>query len=835
MSKFFKKAFEDVCKYLRQKASSRAPPPDEEVKLLEKREADRQHRTAPTQSPAEGPRSERRIVTRGLADQLPNSFETPEKPAPKSPRELNVEPPSGRRSLRRRTPNYTRSASPDRLKWTMLNPDWAENWRMPLSYRRTTIVKDDIHRLDDGECLNDNIIAFYLRYLFTELEASRPAVAKRLYFHNSYFYDKLKPNKGRGINYDSVKTWTAKVDLFSYDYIVVPVNEHSHWWVVIICNPAKMDPSTSSASDAQEDEAKGEADGKDGDEMEIEMEIRGSRGDRVTSQRSLDDPMDIDSDNSPRKTLTSSATTPRRMSIDGIEEIENPTSARAVKRGGVEVIADSDDDNGGAQAGSTQCSSQNSKKPTKKKSAGPGPRKYDTKDPRIITLDSLGNGHSPACTNLKQYLIAEMKDKKNKVIDYPQPIGMKANNIPMQNNFSDCGVYLLGYIEEFLKDPDAFVHYLLRREQKEWDFDAWEKRNDLRKLIFDLHEEYQTGQEKLKGIRAEAKRMKVSSSPARGSQDAESKPRTTSEGGSRSVSAQPRESRPTSRSGLASPPAVIRPPKSDSTNGKGSLERSDTFNRTQASASKGAFLKQINIDGEAHVGRTTDQGRETYRQSKSASVSSAGLSSPLNLSKPMQSIEAPEQSRVITNRSRRHSPKSMSKKPSYTSKNIGLESSDDDKDKDEDKGSDEDDGDDEDEEEDEDKDADDANDDDDGINDSTLPKPILSFPPPAMSRARARAGEPLSSAGTRPHYSQARDGRGARPSSNDLYAVPSSPSPTAKGHEAGDDIQEQSTRSPFFSSYRATVSGNGHLRSLPRRGIPSNKGPIDTIDLTDDD
>ncbi|OIW24213.1 hypothetical protein CONLIGDRAFT_685841 [Coniochaeta ligniaria NRRL 30616] len=45
-------------------------------------------------------------------------------------------------------------------------------------------------------------------------------------------------------------------------------------------------------------------------------------------------------------------------------------------------------------------------------------RKYNPADPRIITLDSLGASHSPVYSHLKQYLIAEFRDKQNKDIDY---------------------------------------------------------------------------------------------------------------------------------------------------------------------------------------------------------------------------------------------------------------------------------------------------------------------------------------------------------------------------------------------------------------------------------
>ena len=49
----------------------------------------------------------------------------------------------------------------------------------------------------------------------------------RVYFFTTHFFESLTRNtKGRdAINYDAVKSWTKRHDVFSYDYIVVPINE----------------------------------------------------------------------------------------------------------------------------------------------------------------------------------------------------------------------------------------------------------------------------------------------------------------------------------------------------------------------------------------------------------------------------------------------------------------------------------------------------------------------------------------------------------------------------------------------------------------------------------
>jgi sentrin-specific protease 7 len=116
------------------------------------------------------------------------------------------------------------------------------------------------------------------------------------------------------------------------------------------------------------------------------------------------------------------------------------------------------------------------------------PRKYNPKEPRIITLDSLGITHTATCTNLRDYLIAEAKSKRNKEINISRPLGMTAVKIPLQKNYCDCGLFLLSYIEEFLKCPDEFTEALLQKQEIEESrlMPAPVMRNHIRDLLFDL-------------------------------------------------------------------------------------------------------------------------------------------------------------------------------------------------------------------------------------------------------------------------------------------------------------------------------------------------------------
>ncbi|PHH83760.1 hypothetical protein CDD82_2632 [Ophiocordyceps australis] len=145
---------------------------------------------------------------------------------------------STRRTRQSSPPPAKRQRTPE--SWTAKNPDWQKAWKSSLVFpatgkNRATVDADDIIRLDEGQLLNDNLLAFYLRYLEHMLEVQNSQAQSKVYIFNTFFYEKLRSTKSK-INYEGVKTWTAKIDLFSYDYVIVPVNESAHWYLAIICN-----------------------------------------------------------------------------------------------------------------------------------------------------------------------------------------------------------------------------------------------------------------------------------------------------------------------------------------------------------------------------------------------------------------------------------------------------------------------------------------------------------------------------------------------------------------------------------------------------------------------
>lgn len=357
---------------------------------------------------------------------------------------------------RRRSQSPIRSKSVP-IRWSKVNPGWEKRWPRSLVYppngrNRATVDQADIARLDEGEFLNDNLINFYICYLQTKLAKERPELLKRIHFFSTFFLEKLRSTKGQ-INYDGVKTWTARVDLFTYDYVVVPVNENAHWYLAIVVNTPVM------------------VTGLPQDDEPVELDVVD-----VDARQSVEDVL-------PTK---SSRGEPRRetRSTPGVSPYFQPTT--------------------GSSPASIVSSRATGNSPMVTRTAkvikpSPGPRN-DPRSPRIITLDSLGSTHSPMTRAIREYMKEEALNKKGIELEI-EPLGLNAKGIPQQDNYCDCGVYILGYMDEFLKDPDGVAKELVAREKLNWSIKPRELRSSLRDLLFDLQDQQEEGQEQVRSAK----------------------------------------------------------------------------------------------------------------------------------------------------------------------------------------------------------------------------------------------------------------------------------------------------------------------------------------------
>lgn len=84
------------------------------------------------------------------------------------------------------------------------------------------ITVGDLKTLRPPNWLNDEVINFYFELI--SQRSNQNTTYPRLHIFNTFFYSKLKSS-----GYESVKRWTRKVDIFSFDMILIPIHLGIHW------------------------------------------------------------------------------------------------------------------------------------------------------------------------------------------------------------------------------------------------------------------------------------------------------------------------------------------------------------------------------------------------------------------------------------------------------------------------------------------------------------------------------------------------------------------------------------------------------------------------------
>jgi len=110
-----------------------------------------------------------------------------------------------------------------------------------------TLTFNDIGKLKPGNSLSDNLLDFYLSYLYWEKWDE--SLRKRVHIFNTFFFKKwiaCKQRKGEGTlgfnlsRYSVVRKWTRNVDIFTMDFLVIPVIYNLHWSLAIVCSPGAI-------------------------------------------------------------------------------------------------------------------------------------------------------------------------------------------------------------------------------------------------------------------------------------------------------------------------------------------------------------------------------------------------------------------------------------------------------------------------------------------------------------------------------------------------------------------------------------------------------------------
>ncbi|XP_077594185.1 sentrin-specific protease 6-like isoform X2 [Stigmatopora nigra] len=281
-----------------------------------------------------------------------------------------------------------------------------------------SVTNEDLHCLNEGEFLNDVIIDFYLKYLV--LEKLKKEDSQRIHVFSSFFYRRLtqREKSGGGAapertgnipipkrKHNRVKTWTRHVDLFDKDFVFVPINESAHWYLAVICFPGAQLPPEEL---------------RDWPPSPVERSPRLGDLHRISLAYSDEDAATLDERGSDQVPAVDRAppgdlalTSPDRYSDDGALPAEDASD---------------------------------SGRPS---DVDPGKRSC------ILIMDSLrGPTRSTVVKTLREYLEVEWEVRKGGARSFDKNV-IKGSSprVPQQDNFSDCGIYVLQYVESFFENP----------------------------------------------------------------------------------------------------------------------------------------------------------------------------------------------------------------------------------------------------------------------------------------------------------------------------------------------------------------------------------------------
>ncbi|XP_071998199.1 sentrin-specific protease 6 isoform X2 [Engystomops pustulosus] len=410
-----------------------------------------------------------------------------------------------------------------------------------------SVTNEDLHCLNEGEFLNDVIIDFYLKYLILEKLRDK---ADRIHIFSSFFYKRLNQRERRNHlqeianltlqqrRHGRVKTWTRHVDIFQKDFIFVPLNEAAHWFLAVICFPGLKEPvylpnryyqenSNPSAAMTQTEDNRLSVSCGESQTCSSKTPLKKLPSKKQTIA-SGDTSSGTDDSDTPTNRQSHCLGTPRLKKTDqGLQESEaslkspfpqTDSTAKNVngianecktplkhadglhkiqisysespddqKKGDEEFIDFSDDqDNLDESSDDGGLADDNFTSEAGKWHLKP----LLCKQPCILLMDSLrGPSRSTVVKTLREYLEVEWEVKKGSKRSFSKEY-MKGSNprVPQQNNFSDCGVYVLQYVESFFENP--IQSFDLPMNLTDW-FPQQRmktKREEIRNLILSLQE-----------------------------------------------------------------------------------------------------------------------------------------------------------------------------------------------------------------------------------------------------------------------------------------------------------------------------------------------------------
>ncbi|XP_047588337.1 sentrin-specific protease 6 isoform X5 [Lutra lutra] len=351
-----------------------------------------------------------------------------------------------------------------------------------------------------------------------------------------------------------VKTWTRHVDIFEKDFIFVPLNEAAHWFLAVVCFPGlekpKYEPNPhyhentvmqkcstvedsciSSPSASEMDSCSQNSSVKpvikkmlnrkhcvagidsSAEQEESDPHSRRNIGSVKCSLKKINHTAS-ENEESNKGESTCQKVVDRTKSenglqneylssmhhTDGLSKIrlnysdESTECSKMLEDELIDFSEDQDNQDDSSDDGflaDDNCNSEIGQwhlKPT------------ICKQPCILLMDSLrGPSRSNVVKILREYLEVEWEVKKGSKRSFSKDV-MKGSNpkVPQQNNFSDCGVYVLQYVESFFENP--ILNFELPMNLANW-FPPPRmrtKREEIRNIILKLQEDQSKDKKKQK-------------------------------------------------------------------------------------------------------------------------------------------------------------------------------------------------------------------------------------------------------------------------------------------------------------------------------------------------
>ncbi|XP_018366167.1 PREDICTED: uncharacterized protein LOC108763222 isoform X4 [Trachymyrmex cornetzi] len=288
------------------------------------------------------------------------------------------------------------------------------------------INTEDYLCLAEDQFLNDVIIDFYLKYL--TLEVLSESDQHRTHVFSSYFYKRLTsphaqaaestaPMTPAAKRHARVQKWTKNVNIFEKDFVIIPINEHAHWFLAIICFPGLVGKVSTCTAKTSENYV------------------------NKTPQKSKK----IKELKAKAVTIGSTTITPVPTTIT-IDQLDDDGSERDEAEGDddeMETDSDEEDEIDQSEEDKIQINIKLEE------------QKETVRNPCILIFDSLaGASRSRVVATLRDYLSCEHVAKLGVEKTFSKDsIKGACPKVPQQSNFTDCGLYVLQYVESFFKDP----------------------------------------------------------------------------------------------------------------------------------------------------------------------------------------------------------------------------------------------------------------------------------------------------------------------------------------------------------------------------------------------